>query len=124
MTAVSNGPGRSTPFPGAYAARRGTEISDAADGRDATRVRRCISITSIVGNANGALQFVDSRGRNADERTGRRAPILQGALARTQAASGFAPDPSTIATALGDRLEREWAIGVICDNEQAFHRRN
>ena len=77
-----------------------------------------------MGNANGTLQFVDSRGRIADERTGRRAPILQGALARTQAASGFNPNPSTIATALGDRMNREWAIGVICDNEEAFHRRN
>jgi hypothetical protein len=79
---------------------------------------------SVVGDANGALQFVDGRGRIADEHTGRRAPILQGALARAQTASGFTPDPSTIATALGDRLQRDWAIGVLCDREEALQRRN
>ncbi len=78
----------------------------------------------ILGNANGRLQFVGSRGRVADERTGRRAPILEKAFERAQAASGYRPGPSTIATALGDRLNRAWAIGVICHNEEVRQRRN
>jgi len=78
----------------------------------------------VLGNANGPLQFVDSRGRVANERTGRRAPIRERALERAQAASGDRPGPSTIATALGDRLDRSWAIGVICHNEEVRQHRN
>jgi hypothetical protein len=78
----------------------------------------------IRGNANGPLQFVDSRGRVADERTDRRAPILEKALERAQADRGYVAGPETIATALGDRLDRAWTIGVICHNEEIRQRRN
>jgi hypothetical protein len=77
----------------------------------------------IHGNANGPLQFVDWQGRVADERTDRRAPILERALERAQTASGYRPGPATIATALGDRLDRTWAIGAICHNEEILQRR-
>jgi Domain of unknown function (DUF222)/HNH endonuclease len=78
----------------------------------------------IRGNANGPLQFVDVRGRIADERTDRRVYNHEGALVRAQAASGFTPSPETIATALGDRLDRDWAVAVICHNEEIHQRRN
>jgi hypothetical protein len=36
----------------------------------------------------------------------------------------FASGPSTIATALGERLDREWAVGVICHSDEIRERRN
>ena len=41
-----------------------------------------------------------------------------------QANRGFTPDPTTIATALGDRLDRDWAVGTICHNDEIYARRN
>jgi hypothetical protein len=77
----------------------------------------------IEGNANGPLRFIDYRGRVADEHTDRRAPILERTLERAQAAGGNRPGPSTITTALGDRLNRTWAVGAICHNEEVRQRR-
>ena len=78
----------------------------------------------VLGDANGALRFVDRRGRTADERTYRRAPVRARELERVHAGRGDAPDSTTIATALGDRVNRAWAVGVICHNEEIRHRRN
>jgi Domain of unknown function (DUF222) len=79
---------------------------------------------AVHGDANGPLTFVSRTGRIADERTDRRRPLPHEALARAQAAQGFAPDSHTIATALGDRLDREWAINVLCHNDEVRLRRN
>lgn len=78
----------------------------------------------IDGDANGQLTFTDRTGRTANERTDRRRPIRHGALAGAQALRGFVPDSSTIATALGDRLDRTYAVDVICHNEELRERRN
>ena len=77
----------------------------------------------VEGNANGPLTFRDRAGRVANERTDRR-PLPHRALAAVHAQRGFAPDASTIATALGDRMDREWAVGVVCHNDEIYHRRN
>jgi hypothetical protein len=78
----------------------------------------------IDGDANRQLTFTDRTGRVANERTDRRVPLRPGALAQVQAGRGFVPDSSTIATALRDRLDREWAVGVICHNDEIRERRN
>jgi hypothetical protein len=78
----------------------------------------------VDGDANGKLLFTDRSGRIANERTDRRRALPHGALMRAQADRGFTPDPSTIATALGDRLDREWAVGTICHNNEIYARRN
>jgi hypothetical protein len=78
----------------------------------------------ITGDANGALTFTDRTGRVADERTDRRRPLRPGTLSAVQATRGYVPDASTIATALGDRLDRTWAVGVVCHNDEIHTRRN
>lgn len=78
----------------------------------------------IRGDANGALTFIDRGGRQADERTYRRRAVHPHELEREQAARGLGLRPDTIATALGDRLDRSWVVGAICDNEEVLHRRN
>lgn len=76
----------------------------------------------VEGNANGPLTFVDRTGRVANERTDRRQRVRAGALSRVRACRGL--DSSTIATALGDRMDRKWAVGVVCHNDEIYHRRN
>ena len=80
-------------LPTAYPSRRVWIHFPASDakGRVLFESGRLRDDGSIVGNANGVLRFIDPKGRIANERTGRRAPILEGALARAQAASGFTP---------------------------------
>ena len=78
----------------------------------------------IDGDANGPLVFTDPSGRIANERTDRRAPLPHRSLAAVQDRRGFTPGPSTIATAFRDRLDREWAIGVVCHNAELHERRN
>jgi len=77
---------------------------------------------TVAGDANGPLMFTDPRGRIADERTDRHRAVKSGALAAVHAERGF--NSGTIATALGDRLNREWAVGVVCHNDEIHHRRN
>jgi hypothetical protein len=77
----------------------------------------------VAGNANGALTFTAPDGRIAPERTEVPA-VPRGALSAIQTARAFTPSPATIATALGDRLARTWAVNVICHNEEVEQRRN
>jgi hypothetical protein len=77
----------------------------------------------ILGDANGALRFVDAHGRHADERTYRRDRTDAGALRRAGRHYDIDFGPDTIATALNDRLDRAWAVGAICHNEEVLSRR-
>ena len=76
----------------------------------------------IVGDADGTLQFIDPNGRVADEHTGRARPVRAGTLARAIAARGVHTEP--IASGLGDRMNRTWAVNVLCHNEEIRQRRN
>lgn len=77
----------------------------------------------VVGDANGPLQFVARDGRVADERTYRREPVRARDLRRARSEVGTITDPTTITTALGDRLDRTWAINTLCHNEEILERR-
>lgn len=82
-----------------------------------------VPATTIVVRVDGTASGKVDDNTPARARTDRRAPILEKALERAQTASGYRPGPSTIATALGDRLDRTWAIGAVCHIEEVLQRR-